>query len=71
MRWQQNATELRHVVGSHPASYSGSGIGLVIRCHISELSKFLSLLKNFTKPFVPQTNHKRFFPPQRFQFIYG
>jgi hypothetical protein len=44
MRWQQNAAELRHVVGSHPASYLGAGIGSVIRCHISELSKFLSLL---------------------------
>ena len=36
MRWRQNATELRHVVGSGSVSYLGS----VIRYPISEASKF-------------------------------
>jgi len=45
MRWQQNTTELRHVVGSGPTSYLGSGISTVISYHISEVSKFLFLLK--------------------------
>jgi len=45
MQWQQNGTEFRHVVGSGPASYLGSGISTVVRYHISEVSKCLSLLK--------------------------
>jgi hypothetical protein len=45
MRWQQNATELRHVVGSYPASYLVSGIGSIIRCHIYKVSKFYPFQK--------------------------